>query len=96
MELDELKEWLRIDGDDEDTTLSSLLSSSNLIIKQATGVQFADIESDENAKNLYDLIQKILITNLYENRIGDDKENVGLTSLYMQLEVYKLQSESVV
>ncbi|UZW13197.1 head-tail connector protein [Clostridium pasteurianum] len=94
MELIELKEWLRIDGDDEDITLSSLLSSSELIIKQATGVKFTDIESYTDAKNLYSLIQKIIITNLYENRLGEDKENVGLTSLYMQLEAYKLQGES--
>lgn len=92
MDLANLKEWLRIDGEDEDATLSSLLSASSLIIKQATGIVAADVKDNQEALNLYELVQKMLITNLYE---GADKDTTpGLTSLYMQLEAYKLQTES--
>lgn len=90
MDLNDLKEWIRVDGEDKDKTLSSLLSSSKLIIKQATGITLDDVQDNPDALNLYELVQKIVITNLYENRLGSEKENKGLTSLYMQLETYKL------
>jgi uncharacterized phage protein (predicted DNA packaging) len=90
-ELIELKEWLKIDGEDEDLTLSSLLISSRMIIKQATGLTQSDVQNNEEALELYKLAQKIIVTNLYENRTGAEKENLGLISLYTQLEVYKLQ-----
>lgn len=95
MELNELKEWLKIDYEDEDTTLSSLLSASEMIIKQATGVELKDVQADEKALKLYTLIQKIVTTGLHENRDGEAKENQGLTSLYIQLEAYKLQQNAV-
>lgn len=95
MELDEIKEWLRIDGEDEDVTLSSLLSSSRMMIKQATGITVDDVENNQDAKELYKLVQKIIITNLYENRNGPEEINAGLISLYIQLEAYKMQIDSL-
>ncbi|MDV3428355.1 MAG: head-tail connector protein [Bacillota bacterium] len=95
MELPELKEWLRITWDNEDTNiLQPLMSASEMIIEQATGVK-SDNLTDEKAKSLYNLIQKIVITDLYENRAGGNKDNPGLTSLYMQLESYKLGTENI-
>jgi hypothetical protein len=90
MELPELKEWLKITWDNEDTNiLQPLMSASEMIIEQATGVKSSDL-TDEKATALYNLIQKIIITDLYENRGGNGKDNPGLTSLYIQLEAYKL------
>lgn len=90
LNLNELKEWLRIDDDNEDTnTLPSLVSTSKLLIKQSTGVEFADIQDNEDAVNLYKTLQKFIITDLYENRTGS-KFNPLLISLYSQLEAYKL------
>lgn len=136
MEPDELKEWIKIDYGDEDTTLSSLIFSSEMIIQEATGVKLEDVEvytqeqltampveqlnsiaenknvtnyanmqsnelinailskNDKKFFSLYTLIQKIIITGLYENRDGEAKENKGLISLYMQLEAYKLQQNA--
>lgn len=96
MDLEQLKEWLKIDYENEDDTLSSLLSASEMIIKQATGVELTDVQADGKAFNLYILVQRIIITNLYENRDSEGKENLGLTSLYIQLETYKLQQNSTV
>ncbi|MCB2310658.1 head-tail connector protein [Clostridium tagluense] len=95
MELNELKEWLRVDGEDEDKTLSSLLLVSKSIIKLGTGLVQEDTVDDEAAAELYKLAQKIIITNFYEDRGAPGKENVGLTSLYMQLEAYKMSLKSV-
>lgn len=95
MEIAELKEWLRITWDyEDDNTLKPLLSASEMIIEQATGVKSDDL-TDEKAKSLYNLIQKMIITDLYENRTGGNKDNPGLTSLYMQLESYKLGTENI-
>lgn len=90
MDLTELKEWLKIDGIDEDITLNALIKSSEIIIKQSTGVIPADVESDVNAQALYSLVQKLIITDLYENRDGSSKINPLLVSMYTQLEAYKL------
>ena len=95
MELPELKEWMRVTWDvEDDNVIKPLMLSSEMIIDLATGVKSDDI-TDGKAKSLYELIQKIIITNLYEHRDGDIKDNPGLTSLYMQLEAYKLDTENI-
>lgn len=93
MEINELKEWLRIDGNDEDATLTGLISSSEILIKQSTGVNPEDVAADTNAQDLYKLLQKIIIADLYENRLGSSKINPITVSLYAQLEAYKLKKE---
>lgn len=88
--LTEIKEWLRIDGEDDDNTLSSLLLSSKFIIKQSTGVITEDVASNPEALELYKLVQKLIIAGLYENRDGDSKLNPLLISMSAQLESFKL------
>ncbi len=84
--LTEIKEWLRIFNDDEDVLIQSLVDSSVSIIRSATGISKIFIEStlDTDIKNLYLMVQRILITNLYNER---DTENKALTSYYIQLEL---------
>lgn len=86
----ELKEWLKIDGTDEDVTLGALIKASELLIKQSTGVIPEDVEDNPNAKSLYELIQKLIITDLYENRDSSSKISPFMISMYAQLEAYKL------
>lgn len=90
MELSELKGWLRIDGTDEDITLNAMMNASEKVIEQSTGVLPADVSTDAKAQALYNLVQKIIITDLYENRDGSGKLNPVLISMYAQLEAYKL------
>lgn len=92
----QIKEWLRIDHDEEDSLIRSLIDGSTAIIQSATGIKKEYIESttDERLKNLYLMVQRILITDLYSER---DTENKALISYYIQLEVaYKgvLNSET--
>lgn len=84
--LDEMKEWLRIFHDEDDSLVIGLILSSIPIIKTATGVSKEFIEScnDETFIDLYKMVQKILITDLYNER---DRENQALTSYYIQLEL---------
>lgn len=87
--LDELKIWLRVDGNDDDTALKSLISASRVIIKQSTGVELADVQNDPDALEFYKTVQKMVITDLYENRSGASINPV-MISMYAQLEAYKL------
>lgn len=87
--LDELKEWLRVEGNDDDTSLKSLISASRLLIKQSTGVELADVQNNADALELYKTVQKMIITDLYENRSGSSISPV-MISMYAQLEAYKL------
>jgi len=88
--LEEILEWLRIEGvEDEPNTIPSLLLASKMIIKQSTGLMPEDITDDPEAVELYKLIQKMIVTDLYENRAGS-KLNSLLIGLCAQLEVYKL------
>ncbi|WP_048340938.1 MULTISPECIES: head-tail connector protein [Clostridium] len=88
--LEEIKEWIRIDGDDEDKTLSSLISSSRFSIERFTGVSLKDIkEAPEEAQELYKTLQKFIITDVYDNRSGGDKIPLGMVSACTQLECYR-------
>ena len=70
--LNELKDYLRIDGDEEDGSLNLLLSSSKSYLSSA-GVPEPDVLSisvegdDPNAK--YILVACMLATHWYENRL---------------------------
>lgn len=84
--LDEMKEWLRIFHDEDDNLVNSLILSSIPIIKSATGITKDYIQScnDEMLIELYKMVQRILITDLYNER---DTENKALISYYIQLEL---------
>ena len=89
--LEEVKEWLRIDSDytEDDNLLNSLISTSQIMIKAATGVpkDFEDTLSTEDyteISELYKMVQRVLITDLFNEK---STENKALTSLYTQLEL---------
>lgn len=84
--LDEMKEWLRVFHDEEDALVNSLILTSISIIKSATGITKDYIQycNHENIQDLYKMVQRVLITDLYNER---DTENKALTSYYIQLEL---------
>ena len=86
IELAEIKEWLRIFHDEEDNLINSLIASSISIIRGATGITKDYISNCKKHEiiDLYKMVQRILITDLYNER---DTENKALTALYIQLEV---------
>ncbi|ACL77249.1 head-tail connector protein [Ruminiclostridium cellulolyticum] len=65
MTLDEVRSYLRIDTDVEDNFLNELIDSSQIYIDSCTGEGY---KSDEKAAKLASLLQKKLISDLYENR----------------------------
>ena len=88
MELQEVKEWLRVDDDYDDEKINFLISASRGIIETATGLKFEDIV-DSDILNVYKLTQKVIITNLYDTPEGKFMDNC-LIGLYTQLETYRL------
>jgi len=88
--LEELREWMRIDGDE--LTLTSLLIASRMTIKKTTGVIPKDVEGNEEATALYKLIQKMIVTDNYENRLGSNNSQliIGYSS---QLQSFKIVGE---
>jgi len=89
--LEEIMEWIKFDGDiaDEPNTIPALLIASRMIIKKSTGVIPKDVQDDPEALELYKLIQKMIITNLYENRSGSPL-NTLIIGLCTSLQSYKL------
>ncbi|MCR9040950.1 head-tail connector protein [Bacillus sp. L381] len=74
--LEDMKGYLRVDGDEEDNLISSLISAAEKHL-QESGVK--DTEND-----LYSLAVKMLVTEWYENRGATDEANKKLS--------YSLQS----
>lgn len=82
--LEEIKLWLRVDETSEDEILTALLKVSRAVIRLATGATpEAMLQKDEDARELYKTIQKIVINDIFSGR---DVENKALSSLYIQLE----------
>uniref|UniRef100_A0A7U4DJY4 Uncharacterized phage protein (Putative DNA packaging) n=1 Tax=Geobacillus sp. (strain Y4.1MC1) TaxID=581103 RepID=A0A7U4DJY4_GEOS0 len=70
--LEEAKEWLRIEHNDEDNTILMLINSAETYLQNATGNTF------DNTNNLAKLFCLVLITDWYENRemVGKASEKV--------------------
>ncbi|EQC1536948.1 head-tail connector protein [Clostridium botulinum] len=96
MELNELKEYLRIEGEDEDITLSSLLFAAKSYIKNGTGLEEDMIKNNEILE-LYKLCLKLLISHWYENRAIETtgpnfhKLSFSMDSILIQLEAEYLK-----
>lgn len=92
--LDEFKEYLRIDGDEENTSLNSFISSAQLFLEDAGVKQPTDYYLKVDGKDVFArhrLAIMMLATHFYENRIvyASGKSNIeipyGLQSIILQL-----------
>lgn len=82
MNLDDIKLYLRIDGDEEDSLLISLIAASEIYLKNAAG-----IDVDET-NDLHKLAVNLLVSNSYENRLPIGTGNnlsFSLESIIMQM-----------
>jgi uncharacterized phage protein (predicted DNA packaging) len=79
--LDEVKEYLRIDGTDENVEIQGLINAAEAYLTNAGVIK-------DETNELYKLAVKMLVVNWYENRqpIGKaDKLAFGLDSIITQL-----------
>lgn len=65
MTLEEVKSYLRIDYEEDDVLLSSLIEISEEYIDSCVGTAY---KTDEKAIKLSKLLQKKLIADMFENR----------------------------
>lgn len=65
MTLEEVKSYLRIDYEEDDILLSSLIEISEEYIGSCVGTAY---KTDEKAIKLANLLQKKLIADMFENR----------------------------
>lgn len=80
--LGEVKNYLRIDGSEEDFFLTSLIGASKIYIKNAVG-----FEVDET-NDLHKLAVMLMVSNAYENRlpVGEgEKLAFSLESILLQM-----------
>ena len=71
MTLEEIKTYLRVDGTDDDTLISSLMLAAANYINGMTGktkVMVGKVEGNIMADELYILTNKLIIAHWYENR----------------------------
>lgn len=82
---EETKDWLRIDGDEEDSTIKLLINAAEEYLKNATGRKF---DSTNNQARLFCLV---LVTDWFENRdlMGakvSEKVRFSIQSMLLQLQ----------
>ena len=86
--LDELKKYLRIDWDDEDTFLTSLLDLSKDYIEKATGKTF-----DENNPK-HKLAAYLFCSHQYENRNPVVSTNTKTLEYSLQSLLFQIEWEA--
>ena len=84
--LSEVKEWLRIDGDEENNLVTSLMSAAESYLHTATGRKSYGSQTD-----LAKTVCNYLISNWYENRdfynpTPNAIRNPALSSMIVQLQ----------
>lgn len=70
--LEQVKKHLRLDSDDEDSDIQDYIEISQIYIDSMVGEAY---KVDTKAIKLADLLQKKLITDMYENRSTEIPQN---------------------
>lgn len=84
LDLDEIKQYLRVDSDEDDTLIETLADYAREEIEDSTGVKY----NKEGNSETYNLAMFIIIADRYENRASTDTEfkvNNILSSIYTRL-----------
>lgn len=98
MDIKEIKEYLRIDGNEEDNIISSFLIAAKSYIKNGTGLT-ENMVTPNAVKELYNLCLKMLISHWYENRAIETtgpnfhKLSYSMDSMLLQLEAEYLKNK---
>ncbi|QIB70685.1 phage gp6-like head-tail connector protein [Aminipila butyrica] len=80
--LEEVKDYLRVDGSDDDSQVKGLISAADIYLENAGAVKDYD-------NNLYKLAVKILVTHWYENRlpVGEVTEEMAFSLRHILLQL---------
>lgn len=91
MDIEEIKHYMRVDGNDDDAFIASLIEAAKLYITNATGVTV------DKANPLHKLAVSILCLHWYENRLANDAEgsppmNFSVESIMNQIALTSVNS----
>lgn len=92
MDLEEIKNYLRIDYEEDDVILTELIAISEEYINSCVGTGY---KNDVKAMRLANLLQKKLIHDMYENR-GTEISNSTRTDTIVTTILDKLSNYSEV
>ena len=102
--LDEFKEYVRVDGDDENQSLSTFLSTAQLVLKNS-GVKLPEdyylIINEEDVYAEHRLAVLVLASHFYENRqiSSQNAQNqipFSVQTLILQLKWVKIDESSAI
>ena len=97
--LEEVKPYLRVDGDYDDDVIVPLIKAAQASLV-GSGVKKPNEDTDEDSKELYGLAMKMLVSHWYENReqeIGGRTQHVitlGVQTIILQLKAGGLVEDS--
>lgn len=79
LNLDETKQFLRVDGSEEDTLITSLIFTAKELVESTLRKKLTDFEElPETVRQA----MLIVVATLYEERqVGKDKKGVGITDV---------------
>lgn len=93
MTLEDVKSYLHVDYEDDDTYLNELIEVSQIYIDSMVG---EDYKTVEKAVKLANILQKKLIHDMYENRGIEvalkSKKDIIVTSIFDKLSTYEVVS----
>lgn len=92
IDLQEAKEWLRVDYDEDDMQIQLLIDTAETYLKDSIDDFYKKIvhDTDGSFKNKAKLVMLVLITNWYDSRDfteldADEKVRYTITSLMKQM-----------
>lgn len=91
MTLDYIKNYLKIDYDDDDILLADLIEETQIYIDGCVGISY---KTDTNAIKLAELLQKKLICDAYENRtskiLEQQRRDILVDTILEKLSLYEV------
>ena len=78
IDLNLVKDYLRIDSDDEDIFIEMLIETSQIYVDKMVGTTY---KTDENAVKLSNLLQLKLIADMYENPSNIKQDRIVISIL---------------
>ena len=86
MTLDEVKQYIRIDFDDDDSLIQELINTAQIFIDSMVGAEY---KKDEKLVRIANLLVKKLVNDMYENRYytvsSNTKKDIIINSMLDRL-----------
>lgn len=93
MSIDDVKQFLRVDGTDDDTLIQAEIDAAEAYVRGAVNNYDTYYGNDQNFTNLADMVQKLIILELYDRPLpaeGSSGEySFPIRTMLAQLQYWK-------